>query len=159
MKKINFMLMFISLLFLVPQTTFSQIMNIQKFIGKSPKDLINTIGKPVKYDDSDPSKIFIYYNLLSLQCLADQNGIYKADLTKYYTSELEAIEEINELISSLISEGYVEDSISEHHFALYRKGVKIDILLTVFYDSPKMELKVEAIKQSNDWSQRLSINK
>lgn len=150
MKKINFMLMFISLLFLVPQTTFSQIMNIQKFIGKSPKDLINTIGKPVKYDDSDPSKIFIYYNLLSLQCLADQNGIYKADLTKYYTSELEAIEEINELISSLISEGYVEDSISEHHFALYRKGVKIDILLTVFYDSPKMELKVEAIKQSND---------
>ncbi|GEM_PF-3755059 len=150
MKKINFMLMVISLLFLGHQTTFSQIMNIQKFIGKSPRELINAIGKPVKFDDSDPSKIFIYYNLLSLQCIADQNGIYKAELTKYYTSELEAIEEINELISNLISEGCVEDSISKHHFILYGKGVKTDIVLTEFDDSPKIELKVEAIKQSND---------
>jgi hypothetical protein len=148
MKKINLIAQVLVILFLGYHTTFSQVMNIQKFIGKSPQDLIDAIGQPVTFDKNNPSKIIIAYNLLSLKCLADQNGIYEAQLTKNYTSELEAVDEINELISNLINEGCIKDSLSEHHYNLYKPGIKTEIILTESDDSPKMELRVKAIKQT-----------
>ncbi len=148
MKKRQFVVIVITMLLLGYQSAFSQILNIQKLIGKSPEDLINSIGEPVTYDDSNPSEIILTYNLLSLQFLADQKGIFRAELTKNYTSRMEAVDEMNELISNLISEGCLKDSISEYCFNLYGSTVKTKIILPEFDDSPKIELKVIAIRRT-----------
>ncbi len=149
MKKFQVIIIVIMILLVGIKTTYSQLMNIQKFIGKSPKDLIAAIGKPVIFDDTNPSKIFMNYNLLSLVCQADQKGIYEAEITKNYTSKLEAAEEINEMISVLESEGSIQDSISENHYDLYSPGVKTEIQLIELPDNPNMVLKIKSIRQMN----------
>ncbi len=147
MKKIQLIIIVITILLLGYRITYSQIINTQKFIGKSPADLIAKIGKPVVFDDRNPSRIYMRYNLIPLVCLADQKGIYEAEITKNYTSKLEAVEEINEMITTMESEGCVQDSISECHYALYSPGAKTEIELIELSDSPNMVLKVKSVRQ------------
>jgi len=147
MKKIQFVLSLLVFFIICHITSFAQIMNIQKFIGKSQNDLINQIGKPVSIDDSNQYMITMSYNLLSLVCVADQNGIYKAEIKKVYTSENEALDEINQLIYNSVADGCVKDSISEYKYTLYKPGVKTEIDLTQIKDSPNLKLIIKATKQ------------
>ena len=76
MKKIQISLTIIILSFLFYGNTFAQLINIHRFIGRSQVDLINELGQPVHFNDSNPSMMIMSYNLFSLSCIADQNGIY-----------------------------------------------------------------------------------
>jgi hypothetical protein len=129
--------------------TFAQLIKIQNFIGRSQIDLINELGKPVHFDDSNPSMICMSYNLLSLKFLADQNGIYSAELTKNYTSEKEALDDIKDLISYSTPDGFLSDSISANKYILKKTGIQTAITLNQQNDSMYYELKIRAVRKTD----------
>ncbi|HCY77533.1 MAG TPA: hypothetical protein DHV28_16580 [Ignavibacteriales bacterium] len=150
MKKIKLVLSVIVLCFLFQDTNYAQLINIQRFIGRSQIDLINELGTPVHFDDSNPLMMHMTYNFLSIECIADQNGIYQVQLTRKYTSEKEAYDDIKDFIACSIREGFISDSISAKKFILKNKGIKTEISLDQLIDSPYIELKIEALRKTDE---------
>ena len=150
MKKIQLGIMGIMISFVFFGTTYAQLLNIQRFIGRSQTELINELGTPVHFDDSNPSMMYMSYNLLSLKCIADQNGIYKVELTRNYTSEKEAYDDINDFISCSVRDGFISDSLSARKYILNKSDIHTEITLEQINDSPYLELKINASRKSEE---------
>lgn len=148
MKKIQISLTIIILSFLFYGNTFAQLINIHRFIGRSQVDLINELGQPVHFNDSNPSMMIMSYNLFSLSCIADQNGIYKVELTRNYTSEKAAYDDINDFITCSIRDGFVSDSVSANKYILSSKDIQTEISLAQLKESPYLELKINALRKT-----------
>lgn len=138
------------MLFLCYGNVFAQLLKIQNFIGRSQIDLINELGKPVRFDDSNPSMICMSYNLFSLKCLADKDGIYYAELSKNYTSEKEANDDIKDFISYSIPDGFGIDSSSTDKYILNKKSVQAEITLKELINTPYFELKIKASRKKEN---------
>ena len=150
MKKIQLSLLIIMMLFVFYCTTYAQLINIQRFIGRSQIELINELGSPVHFDDSNPSMMYMAYNFLSIACIADQIGIYKVELTRNYTSEKEAFDDINDFISCSIKDGLITDSVSAKKYIISNSSIHTEITLEQINDSPYLELKINASKKSEE---------
>jgi hypothetical protein len=147
MKRIQASFIIIILSFLFYSTTFAQLINIQRFIGRSQLDLINELGQPVHFDNSNPSMMLMSYNLFSLSCIADQNGIYKVELTRSYTSQKAAYDDISDFINCSIRDGFVSDTVAANKFILNNKAIKTEITLNQLKDSPYLELKIDTLRK------------
>ncbi|MCK7525613.1 MAG: hypothetical protein MZV64_52420 [Ignavibacteriales bacterium] len=90
------------------------------------------------------------YNLLSLKCIADQNGIYKVELTRNYTSEKEAYDDISDFISCSARDGFISDSLSAQEYILNKSDIRTEITLEQINDSPYLELKINASRKSEE---------
>lgn len=150
MKKIQLGVMIIMMSFVFCVTNYAQLINIQRFIGRSQIELINELGTPVHFDDSNPSMMYMSYNLLSLKCTADQNGIYKVELTRDYTSEKEAYDDICDFIACSARDGFISDSISAKKYVLSNNRIFTEIILKQINDSPYLELKINASRKSEE---------
>jgi hypothetical protein len=150
MKRIQVSFIIIILSFLFYSNTFAQLINIQRFIGRSQIDLINELGQPVHFDNSKPSMMLMSYNLFSLSFIADQNGIYKVELTRSYTSEKEAYDDINDFITCSTRDGFVSDSVAANKFILNNNAIKTEIILEQIKDSPYLELKINAVRKIDE---------
>lgn len=150
MKKIQLISSIILICIVFYGNTYAQLINIQRFIGKSQIDLINELGAPVHFDNSNPSMMYMNYNFLSIQCIADHNSIYKVQLSRNYTSEKEAYDDIRDFILCSTREGFLSDSISSRYYTLESKDINTEITIEPQKDSPNLLLKiVTSSKQSN----------
>ena len=150
MKKFQLTLKVFAVFFLLHSNVFPQLLKIQNFIGRSQLDLINELGEPVSFDDSNPSMICMSYNFMSIKCLADKDGIYYAELTRNYTSEREAFDDIKDYISYSIPDGYTVDSISTDNYILKKGKTQADIEVTELKDTPYFKLKIKAVRKKAD---------
>jgi hypothetical protein len=74
--------------------------------------------------------------------------ICSVEITKKYTSEEEAFEEIGEFINNSISEGFVSDTLSSHSYRLYKQGIQTEITITSIENSPNYMLNIKAVRKN-----------
>ncbi|HMN49688.1 MAG TPA: hypothetical protein PKD67_11160 [Ignavibacteriaceae bacterium] len=148
METSKLFLKIIIVLFFTSFSAFAQGLNIYQFIGKSTDAVISEFGKPLHINNNNPSMTCLTYYNPSINCMADQNGIYQIEMVKNFTSTKEALDEIRELLAKSVTEGLVIDSVSASKYILYKKGVKTNIILNEIKNSPTIELRIKAIRES-----------
>lgn len=131
---------------LLPNSVLSQNIEVFNYIGKSMNTAVNNYGKPAHQDRADPAMECVFYKTKTHQIVfvANKEGIYQAEGSKYYGNRPSATKALDKIISSSIKKGFVCDTVSVTEFNIEKKGVAADICLYENVGSKKFEVRVKA---------------
>lgn len=148
MKKQKKILFYFLLTFTLPFFITAQSIDVHKLIGKSQSEVIKKYGSPLHKDNSNPSMICMFYknNTSSMIFVSDDKGVYQAEATKSFDTELEARSNVDAFISGSVTDGFIVDTVSTSDFRLHKKGIKADLQLYENKLSNNFEIKVKANK-------------
>jgi len=151
MKINNLILKYFLFPALIISISIAQDISVHNFVGKSQRDVIQKYGKPVHKDNSNPDMICSFYKSGSntMIFVADKNGIYQAEASKSYDTEGNARSEIDGLIATSLTNGFLIDTVSINDFKLAKSGVKVDLQLCENKLTNKFDIRVNA-KRSED---------
>ncbi len=142
------LLVLLSVLFLFPFSSFGQDINVHNFIGKKQSDVIKKYGKPVHQDNSNSAMLCMFYKTdsNSMIFVSNDKGIYQAEATISYNSEKAARNDVSDLISKSILEGFGVDTVSAYHFKLKKPGVNVQLQMSENKITNKLDVRVKANK-------------
>ena len=146
MKTIIYICFIILISFLINNTLAQQDISVQELIGKSQTDVINKYGKPVHIDNSSPSMICLFYKTPNMVFVADELGVYQAEITKVYPTQKEAREELDRMIKNSLTSGYTCDTLSISNIQIKKIGILTDINLEQEKNQVGYALKVKSIR-------------
>jgi len=151
MKTQKLLLVSFFLICLFPLIIIAQDISVHSMIGKTRSDVIRKYGKPVHQDNSNPAMICMFYqpSAKRLIFVSDNDGVYQSEATASYDTEQTARDQVDEIINTSVSDGFVSDTISTHDFQLYKTGVKADLQLKENKISKKFEVSIKA-RRSED---------
>ena len=78
--------------------------------------------------------------------VADESGVYQAEITKVYSTEKEAREELDKMIKNSLAAGYICDTLSISNIQVKKIGIFKDINLGQEKNQEGFALKVKAIR-------------
>lgn len=102
---------------------------VYNMIGKPESQVVNTYGKPVYTDNSNPSMVCFFYkkDQNSMVFVSDEKSVFQAEANLFYAGESEAIKILNKVVQSAIEDGFSSDTLSTSHFKLHKPGVNFTI--------------------------------
>jgi hypothetical protein len=132
-----------------PIEIYSQL-DVQNYIGKSQKELIKFMGKPVYTDDSNKSMVMMFYKspVSSKSFVADEDGIYQAEATQSFDSEKTGRAALNRYISDMVNKGFSVDTVSVSEFLSEKPGVTCTFRYGLNNTSGKYEISISAHRKS-----------
>ena len=150
MKTKSFKLLLIILL-LFQFIVYAQDISVHKMIGKSTTKVIQTYGKPVHQDNSDPTMVCMFYQTQTKRLIfvSNNSGVYQAEATAKYNTESAARSELDNFISGSIKDGFIPDTISTEDFFLHKTGVKVDLQLKENKITRNFEISIKARKSED----------
>lgn len=142
---------FLIILILFPLFVYAQDISVHKMIGKSATKVIQTYGKPVHQDNTDPAMICMFYQTQTKRMIfvSNNSGVYQAEATAIYNTGSSAREELDKLISGSIIVGFIPDTISTNDFFLHKTGVKVDLQLKENKITKNFEISLKARKSED----------
>ena len=142
---------FLIIMVLFPLIVYSQEIGVYKMIGKSATKVIQTYGKPIHQDNSDPAMVCMFYQTQTKRLIfvSNSSGVYQAEATSTYDTESSARSDLDNFISGSITDGFVSDTISTEDFFLSKPGVKVDLQLNENKITKKYEISVKARKSED----------
>ena len=142
---------FIIILMLFPLFVYAQDISVHKMIGKSATKVIQTYGKPVHQDNTNPVMVCMFYQTQTKRLIfvSNNSGVYQAEATATYNTKSSARSELDNFISESIADGFVPDTISTDDFFLHKTGVKVDLQFNENKITKKFEIMVKARKSED----------
>lgn len=148
MGKIKFFFISVFLVCLFQSVLLSQDINVQKYIGKTKKEVIKKYGKPVHIDNSNSAMICLFYKTKTkrLVFVTDKKGVYQAEAYASYNRKIKARRVITAFISRSVKDGFKIDTVSTNNFQIHKKGITADLKLIKNKITKKYEISVKARK-------------
>jgi len=146
MKTNLFYLAVFAIFFFYAMPGSAQDIAVYNLIGKQQNDVITRYGNPVHKDDSSPSMVCFFYKINSMIFVADESGVFQAEVSKEYEAEKEAQLELSNLVKKAVSEGFESDTLSVNDISIHKAGVKADIHLLNLKEKAKYQVKIKAVR-------------
>ncbi|MBM4171269.1 MAG: hypothetical protein FJ214_05305 [Ignavibacteria bacterium] len=115
-------------------------------IGKSVNDVVNTYGKPVHQDLSNPDMKCVFYQTKRSRAafIADKTGVYQIQVDLSFNTEKDAIRSIDDFLLDCGSESYQIDTLGVGNYDIRSSGVKMNLSLFENKYAKKYEVKFSA---------------
>lgn len=138
------------LLFISVQAIAQQVKYCQ-MIGKSVNQIINTFGKPVHQDLSNPDMKCIFYQTKSQRTtfIADKSGVYQIQADLSFDTQKDAMKSIDGFLADCGSQNYQVDTLNAGNYNIKASGVKMSLNLFENTYLKKYEVKFKAEKSES----------
>ena len=127
---------------------YSQDLELYSMIGKNINTVINTYGKPVHQDRTNPQMECVFYKTKTTQktFVANTEGVFQAEGSFCYSDLSTARNTLDKIISLSIAKDFRVDTLNTDNFALYGNDTKIDLSIFDNSLSKRYEIKIKAQK-------------
>lgn len=127
---------------------YSQDLELYSMIGKNINTVINTYGKPVHQDRTNPQMECVFYKTKTTQktFVANTKGVFQAEGSFCYSELSTARKTLDKIISLSIAKDFRVDTLNTDNFALYGNDTKVDLSIFDNSLSKRYEIKMKAQK-------------
>lgn len=151
MKSVKLCLIDILLALFFTGALFPQDIFVHYCIGKNRTAVEKNYGKPLHIDTSNPKMICMFYQdkISRFIFVADEKGVYQAEVYKSYSSKKLADKDISKIISESSGKGFISDTVSVNDYQLQKPGVRAEIQISENKITSKYDLKIKAFRTEN----------